>query len=1003
MIKGAKLAILFPNLKNVPEYNMKKFDELIGQIKGDGYHDSLHRNLYATDASIYRELPMGVVLPKDKSDCQKIVRWAVKNKVSLIPRAAGTSLAGQCVGDGLIVDTSRYMTSILELNAEEGWVRVEPGVIRDELNNYLAPYGWYFGPNTSTANRCMIGGMVGNNSCGSTSIEFGNTRDHIRSLEVLLSNGDFAFFRDEDPDKFFNKDKTHLRYTIGRKMVELLNREGMEEKIRESYPHPEIHRRNQGYALDILRKASYFDGAADHPFNLSTLLCGSEGTLALTTEIVLNLVPLPGKDVAVLCPHFHTINEAMKATVLAMSDSPSKCELMDRTILHCAWENPDQLKNKFCIEGDPGAVLMIEFRGDEESTARYKAERLREKLKSHQMGYVSTLVEGKDTDRVWNLRAAGLGVLSNMKGDAKPLACIEDTAVRLVDLPDYIAEFETICAEHNQAAIFYAHAGAGELHLRPILNLKTAEGVKGLRDISTASARLVKKYKGVLSGEHGDGRVRAEFLPMMVGEEMYDIWRQVKAIWDPHNLFNPGKIVDAPPMDTALRYSIGEPDWSYDTYYKFENGGGMMSVVEKCNGTGECRKLAETGDTMCPSYMATRYEEDSTRARANAMREYMKGDQNVLTFDSPEVMKVLDHCLSCKGCKNECPSNVDMTKLKSEYYAQYYKNRRRSIRDYMILRFYDLYRMAAGIPGISNFVIRNFGTLIKKTASFHTKRSLPPVSAPTWKKWMKNHTSASPVTQEKKVYIFIDEFIDVNEAEIGIKAVELLEYLGYEVEYLEHKESGRAAFSKGFLEQGRKIARHNVEVFSAILTEPNAVILGVEPSAILSFRDEYPEILRGKEREQALQLATRAWTVEEFLSDEIRTNQISSASFDGTERTMAVHLHCHFKAMSEKESVVTLLSLPENHHVEYIPSGCCGMAGSFGFETEHFELSMKVGELVVFPAMRSLNQDAIPVAQGVSCRHQILDGVGKRALHPVEVLHEAVIKNYSRIPVDPVV
>lgn len=979
-------------MKNTVENYMKSFDELIGHIKGDGYQDSLHRHIYATDASIYRELPMGVVFPRDKSDCQKIVRWAARNKVSLIPRGAGTSLAGQCVGEGLVVDTSRYMTSILQLNEEEGWVRVEPGVIRDELNNFLAPYGWYFGPNTSTANRCMIGGMVGNNSCGSTSIEFGNTRDHVLSLEVLLSNGDFACFRDENPEKFLNKDKTHFRYRIGRSMVELLSSDGMEEMIRDSYPHPEIHRRNQGYALDILSQARYFGGASDEIFNMSKLLCGSEGTLALTTEIVLNLVPLPGKDVAVLCPHFHSINEAMKATIVAMSGSPSKCELMDRTILQCAWENPEQLKNKFFIDGDPGAVLMIEFRGNQESSARQKAESMEEKLKELGMGYTSTLVEGKDTDRVWNLRAAGLGVLSNIKGDAKPLACIEDTAVRLVDLPDYIAEFENICQEYNQKAIFYAHAGAGELHLRPILNLKTAEGVKGLRDISTASAHLVKKYKGVLSGEHGDGRVRAEFLPMMVGEEMYEIWRRVKAIWDPDNIFNPGKIVDAPPMDTALRYTIDEPDWSFDTYYKFDDAGGMMRVIEKCNGTGDCRKLAETGGTMCPSYMATRHEKDTTRARANALREYMKGDQMGLTFDSPEVMDVMDQCISCKGCKNECPSNVDMTKLKSEYYAQYYKSQRRTLRDHLILRFYDLYQFAARIPGVSNFVIRHIGALIKKAARFHPKRSLPPVSTTTWKKWMKNHTNSRPVTQSKKVYIFIDEFIDVNEAEIGIKTVELLENLGYEVAYREHQESGRAAFSKGFLEQGRKLAWHNIEIFTPILDNPNAVIVGVEPSAILSFRDEYAEILRGEERDRAMELAKRVWTIEEFLISEVRNNHINPSSFDQKERTMAVHLHCHFKAMSEKESVVALLSLPEKHHVEYIPSGCCGMAGSFGFEDEHFELSMKIGELVVFPAMRSLNPATIPVAQGVSCRHQVLDGVGVRALHPVEVLWEAVIK-----------
>lgn len=972
---------------------MDKFDELIGHIQGDGYRDSLHRHIYATDASIYRELPLGVVFPRDKQDCQQIVRWAKRHKVPLIPRAAGTSLAGQCVGDGLVVDTSRYMTSILELNAKEGWVRVQPGVIRDELNNYLAPYGWYFGPNTSTANRCMMGGMVGNNSCGSTSIEFGNTRDHIRSLEVVLSNGDFAVFSDENPMKYLDQEKaSHFRKTIGRSMIQLLSRAGMDDLIADSYPHPEIHRRNQGYALDILRQASYFGGSDTVPFNFSKLLCGSEGTLAFTTEIVLGLVPLPSDDVVVLCPHFHTIREAMEATVSAMYSTPSKCELMDRTILHCAWENPDQLKNKFCIDGDPGAVLMIEFRGDDNQSAAEKALALEARFNTEGLGYTFTTVHGKDTERVWNLRAAGLGVLSNIKGDAKPLACIEDTAVRLQDLPAYIAEFEEICAQHHQQAIFYAHAGAGELHLRPILNLKTAEGVKGLRDISTASARLVKKYKGVLSGEHGDGRVRAEFLPMMVGEEMYSIWQEVKAIWDPENIFNPGKIVNAPPMDEALRYEIGEPDWQYDTYFMFEDGGGMMGVIEKCNGTGDCRKLAETGGTMCPTYMASRYEKHTTRARANAMREYMKGDKQVLNFDSPEVMEVLDHCISCKGCKNECPSNVDMTKLKSEFYAQYYKNHRRPLRDHLILHFYNLYSLAAWTPGSANLAIQWLGGLIKRFSGFHPDRSLPSVSRKSWKHWMKKHVSSRPVVQKRKVYIFIDEFIDINEAEIGIKTVWLLEHLGYEVEYRKHKESGRAAFSKGFLEQGRTLARQNVNVFKSVLEEPDSVIVGVEPSAILSFRDEYPEILRGAERDTAVQLAGRVRTIEEFLIAEMRQGRISSKSFDEKKRTIALHLHCHYKAMASKEETVALLSLPQNHHIQYIPSGCCGMAGSFGFEKEHFEMSMKIGELVVLPAMRELSEDTIPVAQGVSCRHQVLDGTGVKAWHPVEVLYEAVLK-----------
>lgn len=991
MIQAPKLIKIIAKMKT--EFSVKPhvFEELLGEIKGEGFLDQFHRKLYATDASIYREEPLGVVFPRDKEDCAKIVRWAIRHKIPIIPRAGGTSLAGQVVGKGLVVDISRYMTSILELNAEEGWVRVQPGVIRDELNNYLAPHGWYFGPNTSTANRCMMGGMVGNNSCGSTSIEFGNTRDHVLEMEVVLSDGSLATFGEETAEEVDRHRRgTGRRSEVYQYLYDLLTDSAIRETIEKAYPHPEIKRRNQGYALDALTGTEIFEPESTQKFNMAKLLCGSEGTLAFTTEIKLGLVPLPHPDVVVVCPHFDSIDLAMNATVTAMKHEPSKCELMDRTILELARENPDQLKNSFFVKGSPAALLMIEFRTDARASAAQKAQQLQQEMEKNGRCHAITIVKGEDAGKVWDLRAAGLGVLSNMKGDAKPVACIEDTAVRLEDLPAYIAEFEALCKKHEQDAVFYAHAGAGELHLRPILNLKSKEDVRTLREISLASAQLVKKYGGALSGEHGDGRVRAEFLPLMVGEEVYEIWKEVKKKWDPENIFNPGKIVDAPPMDEYLRYTTDEPDWAYDTYFEFEQAGGMMRVIENCNGTGDCRKLPETGGTMCPSYMATRKEKDSTRGRANIMREYMKGNGRTLDFDSQEVMDVLDLCISCKGCKSECPSNVDMTKLKSEYYAQYYKSHRRPLRDYLILHFYRMYQLAGIAPRLSNQLMKWLGPVIKGMSGFAQPRSLPPVSVRSWKKWMKKHQPGGESNQSTRVYIFIDEFTDVNEAGIGIKTVLLLEGLGYEVRYVPHEESGRAAFSKGFLDQGIDFAKKNIDVFHPLLEE-NAVLVGVEPSAILSFRDEYPELMRGEDKVRALEVAQKTLTIEEFLWRETTAGNITPAQFDAEERMMALHLHCHYKAMSEKENVVALLSLPENHHVEYIRSGCCGMAGSFGFEKEHYELSQQIGELVVLPAMRSLDDRVIPVAQGTSCRHQVLDGAGMKAFHPVEILYRSLI------------
>ncbi|WP_236975104.1 FAD-binding and (Fe-S)-binding domain-containing protein [Membranihabitans maritimus] len=970
-------------------------DKLRHEIEGELFMDDLHQTIYSTDASIYKEKPVGVVFPKSREDLQRIVVFAKENNLSLIPRAAGTSLAGQCVGNGLVVDISRYMTNIIEVNVEEQWVKVQPGVIRDELNNFLKPYGLFFGPNTSTANRCMIGGMVGNNSCGSTSIEFGNTRDHVLEIETVLSDGSIVIFKEIDNQEYERKIKDDsLEGRIYKWFDSKLKNEKVAKLIAECYPHPEIKRRNQGYALDRLLEMKPYSTSNQENINLSKFLCGSEGTLAITASVKLNLVPLPSPQVAVLCIHFQSINESMKATVEAMRNSPSKCELMDKTVLDCAKTNPDQLKNMFFVQGDPQAILMVEFRGEDLKEAKMRADKLKEVLQSNNMGFAFPIILGEETNKIWELRAAGLGVLSNVKGDAKPIACIEDTAVRIKDLPEYIAEFEEICSGFNQKAVFYAHAGAGELHLRPILNLKTQEGVKGLRDISFASAKLVKKYRGVLSGEHGDGRVRAEFLPFMVGEEVYGLWKDIKRTWDPNNLFNPGKIVDAPPMDTSLRYTTVEPDWDQETVFDYSDSGGMMKAIEKCNGTGDCRKIAESGGTMCPSYMATRKEKDTTRARANAMREYMKGNGKEKSFESREVMEILDLCLSCKGCSSECPSNVDMTKLKAEYQYHYYKSNRRKLRDYLILHFYSLYKVAAILPGFSNLIINTFSSLIKSISGFAPGRSLPQVSKVSWGKYMHNYMRRHGDTVEsvKKVtvYMFIDEFIDLNEASIGIKTVELLKKLGYKVVFIPHKESGRAAFSKGFLEKARSYAEKNVEIFSSKLDENN-VLVGIEPSAILGFRSEYPNILRGDSRQKAIDMKPFVFTIEEFLWDQYQKGKFDIDVFDSKTRNIKLHLHCHYKSISDKSIPIQVLSIPRGNHVEYIPSGCCGMAGSFGFEKEHFDISNDIAELVLFPSIRDSKEEYIIAAQGVSCRHQILDGINAHAVHPIEILYDALV------------
>ncbi len=971
---------------------IRQLQSLQQHLDGDLYFDELMRRLYATDASIYRELPLAVAYPKHTADIKTLITFAREHRISLIPRSAGTSLAGQCVGSGIVVDISRYMNKVLEINPEERWVRLQPGVIRDELNHILKPYGLFFGPNTSTSNRCMMGGMVGNNSCGTTSIVYGSTRDHVLALDVLLSDGADARFSKITASEFDKKqEKEGLEGRLYQQIDEALSDAGTQAEIRTQYPKPGIHRRNTGYAVDLLLESDRFSPGGPG-FNFCTLLCGSEGTLAFTTEITLQLDPLPDPYDVVVCPHFDNMSDCLQAVVAAMQHHPTACELMDKLILDCTKSNREQSKNRFFIEGDPAAVLMIEFRGKSRAEAEAKAEAMIAGFKSKNFGYAWPVVPAPQSKRVWELRAAGLGVLSNMPGEAKGVACIEDTAVEVGDLPAYVADFEQLMTGFGQRSVYYAHAGAGELHLRPILNLKTASDRRLMREIGEASARLVKRYGGSLSGEHGDGRVRAEFIPLMIGEKNYELLRAIKSTWDPLGIFNPGKIVDAPPMDTSLRYEAGQPDRQFDTVLDFPEG--ILRAAEKCNGSGDCRRLDFSGGTMCPSYRATRAEKDTTRARANALREFLTHSTGPNAFDRDELYEVMDLCLSCKGCTSECPSNVDMAGMKAEFLHQYYKSHGVPFRAKVFAHIADINRLGSMAPAMTNFFLKNSitGGLIKRILGVAPQRSLPALQPVSLRRWFqKNNARLQPAASPKgKVFFFCDEFTDFNDTAVGIKAVELLTRLGYRVEMPEHPESGRAAISKGLLLRARDLAVRNVEIFRHCVSEKTPLV-GVEPSAILSFRDEYPRLVPEGQREAAKALGQNALLIEEFLAREIEKGNITPESFTKSTRKVLLHGHCHQKALAGAESPAWALGLPENYSVEMIPSGCCGMAGSFGYEREHYAVSMKVGGLVLFPAIRQAATDTLVAAPGTSCRHQILDGTGRKALHPVEVLWAALL------------
>jgi Fe-S oxidoreductase len=683
----------------------------------------------------------------------------------------------------------------------------------------------------------------------------------------------------------------------------------------------------------------------------------------------------------------------MKSAQVAMKHPATAVELMDKIILDCTKESIEYSKNRYFVEGDPKAILMIEFRGKTLEEAMAKGEALVADLKVGGYGYAYPIIEPARVASAWALRAAGLGLLGNIPGDPKAVACIEDTAVDIEDLADYIDELDEILKGFNQNPVHYAHAGAGEIHMRPILDLKKAEDVEEFYQISLASAKLVKKYQGSLSGEHGDGRVRAAFIPLMVGEKNYELFRRIKYTWDPKNIFNPGKIVDAAPMNKFLRYEPGMVTPEHKTVFDYSADGGILRLAEKCNGSGDCRKLPGSGGTMCPSFMATRNERDTVRGRANTLREFLTLDKKENAFDHPEIKEALDLCLSCKGCTAECPSGVDMASMKAEFLYQFQKTNGVPLRSKAFAYINELNELGAKVPGIANFFLSNslIGGLMKSILNVAPSRNLPEISPISLRKWYKKNYASLPGPAQtiKSVYFFVDEFTNHNDTQIGIKAISLLKKLGYEVKIVDHEESGRSALSKGLLQKAKKHAEANVRTFEKLI-DGNTPLIGLEPSAILSFRDEYPRIVSPDLVPAAKKLKFHVRLIDEFLGQEVAAGNIKSESFTSKTQKIKLHGHCHQKALSSLTWTQKILSLPSNYSVETIPSGCCGMAGSFGYEVEHFELSQQVGELVLFPAVRKAEADTLIAAPGTSCRHQITDGTGRKAKHPVEILWEAL-------------
>jgi FAD/FMN-containing dehydrogenase/Fe-S oxidoreductase len=964
----------------------QQFQKLAASLDGTLLFDDLHKTLYATDASAYRIIPLAVALPQTDADIVKLVHFANQHAISLIPRTAGTSLAGQTVGKGIVVDVSKYFTKILSFDPIKKTVTVQPGVIRDELNLYLKPFGLFFGPNTSTSNRCMIGGMVGNNSSGTTSIRYGVTRDKIIEIKTILSDGTPAVFKDITSDEFLAKTTGgNLENAIYKSLhQELSNLENQQEIIKE-FPKPEIHRRNTGYAVDVLLQSDLF-GGSQPTINVGKLLCGSEGTLAFTTEVTLQLDDLPPTNNVMVVTHFMSIQESLEAVMIAMKHHLYTCEMIDDTILDCTKTNKEQSKNRFFIEGEPKAIMLFEVASHESmEDAENQANALIKDLEDHNFGYASPKLYGADIEKVNELRKAGLGLLGSIVGDDKAADSIEDTAVELSDLPAYIADFSAMMERHGQSAIYYAHAGAGELHLRPVLNLKTTEGVHQFRNIATEVAILVKKYRGSLSGEHGDGIVRGEFLPFMIGEKNYELLKRVKLAFDPNSIMNMGKIVNALKMDENFRFETGRNEPEIQTLQDFSDSMGILRAAEKCNGSGDCRKLPSAGGSMCPSYRATRNEKDTTRARANALREYLTHSEKENKFNHKELYEVFDLCVSCKACASECPSNVDVASLKAEFLYQYQKANGFTFRNKIFANNAKMNAMGSLFPSFTNFVANL--SFVKKGMGIATEREVPLLAPQTLRKWLTDHSSTKGTFDKGKLYLFCDEFTNYYDVQVGIDAYELLSKLGYQVLIVNHEESGRAFISKGFLEEAKLIAIKNISTFAPLIND-NCPLIGLEPSAILTFRDEYLRL--AEDKEAANKLAKNVLTIEEFFKREITVGHIQEHQFTDDEKQIKIHGHCHQKALSSVEATFAMLNIPRNTTVTIYNSGCCGMAGSFGYEKEHYQISMQMGEDTLFPKVRATDATVSIAAAGTSCRHQIFDGTSRKAQHPVSILRSFV-------------
>ncbi len=944
------------------------------RIAGEVRFDAMSKVLYSTDASIYEIEPLGVVIPKTPEDAIAAVEICGRRGVPVLPRGAGTALAGQAVGRAVQLDMSKYLNKVLEVNVEERWARIQPGVVLDELNADLRPHGLWFAPDVSPSNRATIGGMMGNNSSGARSIIYGKTIDHVQEMQVLLADAQVITARALSEDELGARLRAPgLEGEIYR-VIQRLATTHREEILRR---YPKIMRRVGGYNLD-----EFVNG---HPFNLVKMLVASEGTLATTLEARITLVPRP-KMTALMVVHYRTMLEALESTMEVLTTGPAAVELVDQYVMDLTRASMEYARQMTFVQGNPGALLLVEYHGASREELVAKLDRLEAHLARQGIGIAFTrAVSPEDQQKIWKVRKAGLGLLLGMPGDRKPIAGIEDTAVAPERLADYIKRFDQIVRSHGTEAAYYAHASVGCLHIRPLIDLKQDPEVKRLRAIAEQVCDLVMEYGGAMSAEHGDGLARSCWNEKFFGPTLYKAFKELKATADPHTIMNPGKIVDAPPMTENLRFGGKYRARQVQTFFKYSREGGFDRAIEMCNGAAVCKKKLE--GTMCPSYMVTREEEHSTRGRANALRAAISGHLPEDALTSPRLYEVLDLCLECKGCKAECPSNVDMAKLKYEFLAHYHARHGTPLRARLFGNIERLNRLGCALAPVSNWVAGSAPArwILDRVLGIHPNRHLPPFASQTFDRWFASRNGRRARASQGSVVLFNDCYMTYNYPEIGKAAVKVLEAAGFEVILAEKKCCGRPMISKGLVLEAKRNAADNVGRLSPFVAR-GVPIVGCEPSCILTFRDEYPDLL---DDPRVGELAKQTFMIEEFLAGLHGRGALNLPWRNGA-RSLLLHGHCHQKALIGSAPSLQMLRMLPEAEVEEVDSGCCGMAGSFGYEEEHYDLSLAIGGRRLFPAVKAKGPEWEVVAAGVSCRQQIAHGTGRRARHLIEILADAL-------------